>query len=365
MKNTFGNQVTVTLAGESHGAAVTVILDGIAPGTVVDPEYIAACLALRRPAGKISTARREADDFRITSGVFEGRATGTPICITIPNGDTISADYEKTKALCRPGHADYTANEKYHGFQDYRGGGHFSGRITAGLVAAGAICRSALQSFGITLATHIAEIAGIEDRPFDRLSEELPRLAEMQFPVLDEARGEEMRREIERAASEKDSVGGVLETAVLGLPAGVGEPWFDSFESRLCHILFSIPAVKGVAFGEGFGFARMRGSRANDPFRRVDGRIVTLTNHNGGVNGGITNGMPVQFCCVIKPTASIAREQLTVSLETGENAVLAVRGRHDPCIVHRAAHVVNACTAVAVLDLLAERYGTDLAGLKR
>ncbi len=362
MKNTFGNHITVTLAGESHGAGITVIIDGIAPGTEISEEYIASRLSLRRPSGKISTARREADEFTITSGFFGGKATGTPICIYIPNGDKRSSDYEKTKYLCRPGHADFAANEKYHGFQDYRGGGHFSGRITAGLVAAGAVCLSALKAKGIEIGTHIFSCAGIKDREFGELKNDISLISEMSFPVLDGEKGELMRKKTEEAAEAHDSVGGILETAVIGLPSGLGEPWFDSCESLLSHILFSIPAIKGVEFGAGFGFAQMRGSEANDCFYSENGNIYTKTNNNGGINGGITNGMPMIFRCAIKPTPSISREQETVSLENGENTVIEIFGRHDPCIVHRAASVVNACTAIALLDMLSGRYGTDLRG---
>lgn len=363
MKNTFGNSISVTLAGESHGTGITVIIDGIKPGARIDNEYIAAQLALRRPSGSISTARSEADAFTVTSGVFEGMATGTPICIFIPNSDTRSGDYEKTKYLCRPGHADFTANEKYHGFQDYRGGGHFSGRITAGLVAAGAVCRSVLSDCGIAIGTHIASVAGIADKSFEDYSADISAISNMSFPVLDTERGERMREAINAAAADGDSVGGILETAVVGIPTGVGEPWFDSCESILSHILFSVPGIKGVEFGAGFGFANLRGSAANDSFRNENGITVTKTNNNGGINGGITNGMPIIFRCAVKPTPSIAIEQETVSLKTGENTSIAVKGRHDPCIVHRAASVVTACTSIALLDMLVGQYGIDLAEL--
>lgn len=363
MKNSFGNNVIVTIAGESHGEAICVILDGIAPGTPVDKEFISSRLALRRPSGKISTARQEADEFSITSGVFNGFATGTPICIMIPNENKRSSDYEKTKILCRPGHADYTANEKYHGFQDYRGGGHFSGRITAGLVAAGAICLSALKNHGIKLATHISACAGISDIPFNDYKENIEKLGEMSFPVLDDGASEKMKEAISQAASKGDSVGGILETTVIGLPAGLGEPWFDSCESTLSHILFSIPGIKGVEFGAGFSFADMRGSEANDPFSLKDGKVITLTNNNGGINGGITNSMPLTFRCAVKPTPSISLEQKTISLDDMSDAKISVNGRHDPCIVHRAASVVNACTAIALLDIISGRYGTDLKGI--
>jgi chorismate synthase len=359
MKNTFGNSVTVTLAGESHGEAITVILDGLKPGVAICEDDIASRLALRRPAGTISTPRREADEFRILSGVFEGKTTGTPLCILIPNTAKKSADYDATRFVARPGHADYTAAVKYGGYQDFRGGGHFSGRITAGLVAAGAVAEQILAPFGIKIGTHIARIGTVSDRDFGDLEADIAYLSDKNFPVLDTAEGEAMREAIETVRMELDSVGGILETAVLGVPAGLGEPWFDSVESRLSHILFSIPAVKGVEFGQGFGFADLKGSEANDPFRYEDGTVVTETNRNGGINGGITNGMPLVFRCAVKPTPSIGKEQKTVDLREGKETTLSVGGRHDPCIVHRAASVVNACTALVLLDLLSERYGTN------
>ena len=358
MKNSFGTSVSVTLFGESHGPEIGAVIDGLAPGLPVDESFIASQLSLRRPAGKISTARQEADAFRIVSGVFEGRTTGTPLALLIPNADTRSGDYERGPV--RPGHADYTAYIKYHGFEDYRGGGHFSGRITAALVAAGAIVIPALKAKGVLIGTHIARCAGIDDAPFgDNPSTDLEKLNALPFAVLDEDCGIRMRAAIEEAAARGDSVGGVLETAVTGLPAGVGEPWFDTIESVLSHALFSVPAVKGVAFGDGFALADMTGSEANDPFRMQNGRPVTETNRNGGINGGITNGMPLVFRCAVKPTPSISLEQRTVNPLTGEETSLQISGRHDPAIVHRARVVVDSVTALALCDLLAQRYGTD------
>ena len=358
MKNTFGTSLTVTLFGESHGPEIGAVIDGLAPGIPVDESFIASRLTLRRPAGSISTARQEADAFRIVSGVFEGRTTGTPLAVLIPNADTRSKDYQRGPV--RPGHADYTAWAKYHGFEDYRGGGHFSGRITAALVAAGSIVLSALNAKGILLGTHIARCAGIDDASFgENLSSDLEKLNAMPFAVLNEAQGALMQEAIKAAAAKGDSVGGVLETAVLGLPAGVGEPWFDTVEGVLSHALFSVPAVKGVEFGSGFALADMPGSQANDPLRIRGGRPVTVTNHNGGVNGGITNGMPLLFRCVVKPTPSIALEQQTVNPLTGEETLLRISGRHDPAIIHRARIVVDSVTALALADLLVLRYGTD------
>ena len=362
MKNTFGTSVSITIFGESHGPEIGAVIDGLAPGLPVDEAFIAGQLTLRRPAGRIATARQEADAFRIVSGVFEGRTTGSALAILIPNADTRSGDYQRGPA--RPGHADYAAFAKYHGFEDYRGGGHFSGRITAALVAAAAVVIPSLQAKGILIGTHVARCAGIDDIPFSSdPAADITRLNALPFAVLDSERGEQMQEAIESAAAKGDSVGGILETVVLGLPAGVGEPWFDTVESELSHALFSVPAVKGVEFGDGFALADMTGSRANDPFRMQGGKPYTTTNHNGGINGGITNGMPLRFRCAVKPTPSIALEQETISPLTGEETTRAVKGRHDPAIVHRARIVVDSVTALALCDLLALRFGTDWLAL--
>ena len=363
MKNTFGQNIAVTLFGESHGPYIGAVLDGLAPGIPVDESFIAAQLQRRRPFGKISTARREPDKFQIISGVFRGKTTGTPLCILIPNTAAESGDYEKIRNLPRPGHADFAAQCKYHGFQDYRGGGHFSGRLTAALTAAGAVVLPALKARGIRIGTHLSRCAGVSDREFGDFNADIEALGARDFAVLDRERAQEMKARIGAAAADGDSVGGVLETAVTGLPAGLGEPWFDSFEGVLSHALFSVPAVKGVEFGLGFGLSELRGSAANDPFRMKNGRVVTETNRNGGVNGGITNGMPVLFRCAVKPTPSIFKEQKTIDLSAGEDAVLKIEGRHDPAIVHRARIVVDSVTALVCADFLAGRYGTDwLAG---
>lgn len=362
MKNTFGNHIAVTLYGESHGVAIGAVLDGLAPGIPVDEDDIRHQLALRRARGALSTARQEDDPFVIESGVWNGVTTGTPIAIRIPNAQQHSRDYAATRGAARPGHADYTAFCKYHGFEDYRGGGHFSGRITAALVAAGAIARGALRARGILIGTHLCRCAGIDDRAFDESDPEgdLDMLYDATFPVLDDEAAQRMQAAILAAKGEGDSVGGVLETLVLGVPAGVGEPWFDTVEGMLSHALFGIPAVKGVEFGDGFALCDMRGAAANDPFvAEADGSLSTVTNRNGGINGGITNGMPITFRCAVKPTPSIAREQLTVDTAAGEDATLALRGRHDPCIVHRARVVVDSVAALALADMLVLRYGTD------
>ena len=365
MKNTFGSNLSLTIFGESHGAAIGAVLDGMAAGVPVEEKALAALMDQRRARGDgLSTARTEADQICILSGVVQGHTTGTPIALMIENQNTRSGDYAATAALLRPGHADYTAYARYRGFQDARGGGHFSGRITAGLVAGGGIILGALERAGIRIVTHIAQCAGIDDTPFARddpaaLAAQANVLAGRGagFALLDGAVEEPMKAAIRAAGSEGDSVGGLLETAILGLPAGVGEPFFDSVESQLAHAAFAVPAVKGIAFGEGFGFAALRGSQANDPFRVEEGRIVTETNRNAGINGGLTNGMPVVFRTVVKPTPSIYKEQRTVDYTAGENALLSIKGRHDPCIVPRAAVVQTCAAAVAIGDLLTARYG--------
>lgn len=357
MKNTFGNQLTVTLFGESHGNVIGAVLDGISPGIMIDHDYIQKKLALRRPFGKISTSRVERDAYTLVSGVFNGKTTGAPLTVLIPNENKKSDDYA-THPL-RPGHADLAAMLKYQGYEDYRGGGHFSGRLTAPLVVIGAILEMALADKGIVIGTHIKRLAGIDDLPLNDLENELPALNEKRFATLSDEIGAQMIAAIEEAAEEGDSVGGILETAVTGLPAGLGEPWFDSVESLLSHALFSIGGVKGVAFGDGFALSDMRGSEANDPLSVQDGRIVTLTNKNGGINGGITNGMPLRFTTAVKPTPSIFKEQQSVSPDTMTPYALSLKGRHDPAIVHRIRAVVDAMTAIVLADLLTTVYGRN------
>ncbi len=365
MKNTFGSDLALTIFGESHGAAIGAVLDGMAAGVPVDEQLLTACMDKRRARGDgLSTARVEADTVRFLSGVVNGRTTGTSIALMIENQNTRSGDYAKTADLLRPGHADYTAYAKYHGFQDARGGGHFSGRLTAALVAGGSLVLGALHRAGIEIVTHIGQCAGIADTPFalnapDQLAAQAEALLNKAegFALLDGTVEEPMKAAIRAAGAEGDSVGGVLETAVLGLPAGVGEPYFDSVESELAHLAFSIPAVKGIEFGSGFGFAGMRGSEANDAFRMQGDRVVTATNHNAGLNGGISNGMPVVFRTAVKPTPSIYKPQETVDYLAKKDAELSIQGRHDPCIVPRAAIVQTCAAALAVGDLLTAKYG--------
>ncbi|MCR0204345.1 chorismate synthase [[Clostridium] innocuum] len=361
MKNTFGHNFTVTIFGESHGEAIGCVIDGLAPGIKLDMDFISSVMEKRKAKGRISTQRKEADELHIVSGYFNGCTTGTPLTILIENTNTRSNDYEKTKYRLRPSHADYTANEKYMGYQDYRGGGHFSGRITAPLVAAGAIALQVLKEKGILIGSHIQKSRTVQDIPFseniEELQKQIERVNSMDFAVLDETVASDMKAMIEEAASQGDSVGGILESCIWNLPAGLGEPFFDSLESTLSHLLFSVPAVKGVEFGLGFGFADLYGSEANDAIL-YDHGFRTATNHNGGINGGISNGMPIRLRTVIKPTPSIYKEQDTVDLKTHEPVKLQIQGRHDPAIIHRARIVVDSVLAIGVLDQLMERKAT-------
>ncbi len=353
--NSYGDRVTVTLFGESHGPCIGAVLDGLEAGVEVDEEFVNSQMEKRRAKGDISTKRKEADKVKFVSGVFQGRTTGTPIAVIIENENTMSKDYSKIKSLARPSHADYTGFIKYNGFNDYRGGGHFSGRITAPLVAAGAILIKYLMSKGIYICTHILECGGIRDREFGNLEEDYQKLSDCDFAVLGDGVEEKMKKRIQEVALDGDSAGGILQTAIFGLPAGLGDPWFDTFEGVLAKGLFAIPGIKGVEFGAGFEFAHMKGSQANDPFVIENGNVKTLTNNNGGINGGITNGMPVIVNCAVKPTPSIFKEQSTVDFENMENATLKIQGRHDPAIIHRARVVADSIAALAVTDMLYKR----------
>lgn len=344
--------------GESHGAGVGVVLDGLCAGLDVNDESIKTALALRAPSMSTDTARRERDAYQILSGVFNGKTTGSPLCLFIPNENTDSKAYEY--GVARPSHADYTAFCKYGGFEDYRGGGHFSGRVTAGIVAVGAILKDALKRLGVTIGTHILECANVRDNEFNDIKNEVLTLDCVKFPVLNEEKGKQMIAKIEDAKANLDSVGGITQTAIVGIPSGVGEPMFDSVEGMLSHAMFAIGGVKGIEFGKGFEMSGMLGSEANDAFAIKDGKIVTSTNNNGGINGGITNGMPVVFNLAIKPTPSIAKKQNTVDFENGKETQIEIVGRHDPAIVRRICPVVNSVSALVVCDLLAQRFGTDV-----
>lgn len=355
MKNSFGNCLNLTIFGESHGEMIGAVLDGLPAGIEIDLQELERDMNRRKAKGDLSTRRQEPDQVRIVSGFFNGKTAGTALTLLIENTNTRSKDYEALRYRLRPGHADFSAFEKYHGFQDFRGGGHFSGRITAALTAAGSICRQVLRSKGVNIATHIESLHGLKDDLFSEdpavLKQQMELAEQLEFSVLNEKSRELFQQEIREAAMDLDSVGGVLETAVTGLPAGIGEPFFDSVESELAHLLFSVPAVKGVSFGIGFEFAGLRGSVANDPIVAENGRIRMATNHNGGINGGITNGMPIRIHTVIKPTPSIYKPQDSVDYRTREAVRLEIKGRHDPAIIHRARAVVDCAVAFGLLDL--------------
>ncbi len=326
--NVFGENLKISIFGESHGAGIGVVVDGLPVGEAIDMEAVEREMARRAPGNSpMATARREPDKVEILSGLFEGRTTGAPICGVILNTDTRSKDYRPE--LPRPGHADLAAYIKYKGFSDYRGGGHFSGRITGPLTFAGALCRQVLERKGVSIRSKIVRLAGISG---DGLTSS-------------------MEEAVMAARSQGDSAGGVIQCEITGLPAGLGSPFFGSAESRLSAMMFSIPAVKGIEFGAGFAIADMRGSEANDPICIENGKFFTKTNNNGGINGGITNGMPLVFRVAVKPTPSISKEQETVNLNTMEKDVLSIHGRHDPCIVPRALPVVEAAAAICLLDM--------------
>ena len=346
-----------SIFGESHGPAIGVVLEQVPPGLVLDREAISKEMARRAPGkSPLSTARKEADVPEILSGVFDGKTTGTPLCAIIHNSDHHSKDYAKTRFLARPSHGDYTGFVRYQGCNDYRGGGHFSGRLTAPLVFAGAVAKQLLAQRGITVGAHISQIGTVKDKSFadTQLTPTLfQTLSEKAVPTVDDQAGAAMQAEILQAREELDSIGGAIQCAVLGLPVGVGSPDLGcNVEGVLAQHLFAVPAVKGISFGAGFAFASMRGSAANDPFYMDGGQVKTRTNHSGGVNGGISNGMPVLFQVAIRPTPSIGQEQNTINFSTMEDAKLTIQGRHDPCIVHRAVPVIEAAAALAICELL-------------
>ena len=352
MSSTYGENLKLSIFGQSHGVGIGMVLDGIPAGLPVDMDALTAFLARRAPGqNDYSTPRKEADAPEFLSGLVENTTCGAPIAAVIRNTNTRSGDYANLKDCPRPGHADYTAQIKYGGHQDAAGGGHFSGRLTAPLCIAGGLCRQWLEGKGIRISAHIAMIGGVWDRPFDPVRPEINAVL-APFPTLDEAKGDEMRQRIGEAKAALDSVGGIVECAVTGLPAGLGDPMFGGMEGKLAQMLYGIPAVKGVEFGAGFRVAEMSGSESNDPFRVEDGKIVTATNNCGGILGGITDGMPLIFRAAFKPTPSIARPQQSVSLSDMENRTLEVKGRHDPCIVPRAVPVVEAAAAITLMDIL-------------
>ena len=356
MASQFGERLRVSVYGESHGIGIGALVDGFPAGEAIDFERLMRFME-RRQGGRnaLSTARKEPDIPEFVSGVLDGKTNGFPLCIRIANTNTRSGDYNNLALKPRPSHADYSAYVKWHGHADMRGGGHFSGRLTAPLCAAGGIALQMLERRGIFVGAHLSSVGAIRDDAFPMQPEPalFAEIASKEFPVISDEKGEGMQQEILAAREALDSVGGAIECMILGLPAGLGNPMFDGIENRLARVLFGIPAVKGVEFGDGFALSEMRGSAANDPFSAdSQGNIITKTNRNGGILGGITTGMPVRFRVGIKPTPSIAQQQETVLLPEATGTTIEIKGRHDPCIAQRAVPVIEAAAALTVLDVL-------------
>lgn len=359
MSSMTGNKLKVSLFGESHGDGIGVVIDGLPPGIELNLNYIDMQMKRRAPGqNDFTSLRKEKDTYKILSGFFENKTTGTPLCAVIFNEDIKSKDYSELKTKIRPGHSDYTGFVKYENSNDYRGGGHFSGRLTAPLLFAGSIAMQILESRDIFIGSRIKSIYNAVDETQPNFNvNEVNILRNMSFPVITEEKQLQMQQAIMSAKEKGNSVGGVIETYIINMPAGYGEPFFDSVESRLSHMIFSIPSVKGIEFGAGFKISELTGTEANDEFYVSNNKVLTRTNNNGGILGGITNGMPIIFRTAIKPTASVASIQNTVDVSTMENTTINVVGRHDPCIVPRAIPVIEGAAAMVILDLMLERNG--------
>ncbi|MDY3868941.1 MAG: chorismate synthase [Pyramidobacter sp.] len=355
MSSSWGTHIRFSVFGQSHSAGIGAVVEGLPAGFQLDTDRLSDFMKRRAPGGALATPRREADSIEFLSGLANGRLCGAPLCMVIRNTNVRPGDYSEFQDTPRPGHADFTSAVKYGGYQDPSGGGHFSGRLTAPIAAVGGICMQILESMGIFIGAHILRIGDVCDRPFDPVScgkDDFERRVFSPLTVLDPDAGERMARVIEEARSAQDSVGGVIECAACGLPAGIGDPMFDGLESRIASLMFGVPAVKGVEFGSGFSAASMLGSQHNDPFICSHGRVATLTNNAGGILGGISTGMPLVFRAAFKPTSSIAKAQTTLSLKTHAPAQLNIKGRHDPCIAVRAVPVTEAVLAAALCDAL-------------
>lgn len=356
MSSTYGDKIKISVFGESHGNGIGVVIDGLPAGVRIDMDKVLVQMSRRAPGkDKTATPRKEADLPKVLSGMLGDTLTGAPLCAVIENTNTRSSDYGNLLSCPRPGHSDYTAFVKYNASNDIRGGGHFSGRITAPIVFAGAICRQILEQKGIKIAAHIKSIGNVCDDSFNPVcidDELIEKLNNSTFALINDSAEEKMRECVEDARMNLDSTGGTIECAVTGIEAGFGEPMFEGVEGVIAKAVFGVPAIKGIEFGKGFELAKMRGSESNDPFEYKDGKVVTTTNNCGGILGGITNGMPILFTVAVKPTPSIAQKQRTVDLQTKQNTTLEIQGRHDPCIVPRAVPVIEAVTAVAIINLL-------------
>lgn len=355
MSSMTGKMIKISVFGQSHSEAIGVVIDGLPTGIKLDFDEIYAFMARRAPGNNaFSTARKEADKPEILSGLADGFTCGAPLCAVIKNTNTRSGDYSNLKDCPRPSHADFAANIRYNGFNDVAGGGHFSGRLTAPLCFAGAVCMQILKQKGIEIKAHIYSIADVKDTPFDIVNITDEDITSKDFPVINDEQGKLMQEKILEAKSEADSVGGIIECAVTGVKAGYGSPMFDGIENIIAKNIFGVPAVKGIEFGNGFDCTLLKGSENNDPYRIKDGKIVTETNNSGGITGGISTGMPIVFKVAMKPTPSIGKEQKSVSLSKNENTDLVISGRHDPCIVQRAVPVIEAVAAISILDIISE-----------
>ncbi len=356
MSSTYGDKIKISVFGESHGNGIGVVIDGLPAGVKIDMDSVMTQMSRRAPGkDRTATPRKESDLPKVLSGMLGDTLPGAPHSAVIENTNPRSGEYAQLQSRRRPGHSDYTAFVKYNGANDIRGGGHFSGRITAPIVFAGSICRQILAQKGIKIAAHINSIGNVCDEPFNPVSIDdalIDRLNASSFALIDNSVEEKMRDEVEDARMSLDSVGGTIECAVTGIEAGIGEPMFDGVEGVIAKAVFGVPAIKGIEFGKGFELSKMRGSQSNDPFRYKDGKVVTETNNCGGILGGITNGMPIIFRAAVKPTPSIAQKQKSVDLQKKENTELEVHGRHDPCIVPRAVPVIEAVTAIAIANLM-------------
>ena len=356
MSSTYGDKIKISIFGESHGNGIGVVIDGLPAGVKIDMDRVLVQMSRRAPGkDRTATPRLEKDLPKVLSGMLGDTLTGAPLCAVIENTNTKSGDYSNLLACPRPGHSDYTAFVKYNASNDIRGGGHFSGRLTAPIVFAGAVCRQILESKGIKIAAHINSIGTVNDAPFNPVcieDELIDKLNNSTFALIDGSVEEAMREQVEDARMSLDSIGGTIECAVTGIDAGIGEPMFEGVEGVIAKAVFGVPAIKGIEFGKGFELAQMRGSQSNDPFRYENGNVVTETNNCGGILGGITNGMPLIFRAAVKPTPSISQKQRTVDLQKKENAELEIHGRHDPCIVPRAVPVIEAVTAIAIINLM-------------
>lgn len=356
MNSIYSGNITLSIFGESHGEAVGIVIDGLPPGLELDMESIRVEMDRRKPGtSKLATPRQEDDQVQIMSGMFEGKTTGAPLCGIIFSKDTKSKDYRELKDKMRPGHSDYSGNIHYRGFNDYRGGGHFSGRLTAPLVFAGAIAKEYLKKYGVEIGAHLKQVHDVYDDSFALDGNVvLADLRKMRVPVLKAGVDKDMENVILYAKSAGDSVGAVIECMALGVKVGIGSPFFNSLESKISNLAFSVPGVKGISFGAGFAFAGMLGSEANDPYYMEGDKVRLASNHNGGIIGGISVGSPIVFSVVMKPTASISKKQETINIETKENTELEIVGRHDPCIGIRGIPVIEGILAIALLDAYLE-----------